>query len=346
MRQALAQLRALIDSGQRDEARARFLQIGSAARTAADFVLSTQDAAPSLLARYSADFAPIQNYAPFVTPALDVARAVLEQGSAQFAWYLRLAGHFYFVAGLTTEAEPVFREAIALCRKVSGPAAADTAETYCYLQDLLALTDRFSEADALFSRQPPEGWTTADWAGLLHGAGVCRRAQNRSFEATQLQEMALEMRRALPEAETAVLETLTSLAELHMTGGFPAAQTRAAEAAVIAGRLYGEKDERTLSLRVLAVRALRTRMNHPGLLPEFEKLAADAAGLPEGNELRINIQRGLTGAREETENAARAVQSARAYWQQQCGTTGMNSRIAITAREKLAQAMVNRQSAG
>ena len=262
------------------------------------------------------------------------------QGDRELSWLLRVAALLHFHRHDLGKSEALFREALAACCAEGTPGRAAAAESACFLRDTLGRAHRPSEAAAVLASDPPAGVSPAEWAGVLHEAGVLRVEQKQWQEAIDVLDRSLALRRRLLGTHLETLDTLEALREQHLGGRRVAALPLAREAMAMATSLLGERDARTLTCRHAELEARRFGSS-PELVEDLEALHTLAvSSLPAGHIRIERIATSLKNARTEARRRAERRAAATVAWENALNSSGPESREAFLARENLVRVAI------
>ncbi len=166
-----------------------------------------------------------------------------------------------FNSGRYSEAEPIFKRALAIREKNLGPNHPDVATTLSYLALLYHDQGRYTDAEPLFKRslgihEKVLGPDHPDVAATLNNLAELYRAQGRYADAEPLYKRSLAIReKGLGPDHPNVATTLNNLAELYHDQGRYA-------------------DAEPLYERSLAIREKRLGPDHPNVATSLNNLAA------------------------------------------------------------------------
>ena len=177
-------------------------------------------------------------------PALESALASA-QGDARFVSSLNALGDLRMAQGSPAKAEPLYRRALAIMEKTSGPDSPETAAAVAYLAEACALSGKGAEADKLLRRAlasaEKDPKRHAEIAARFSELAVLQRALGRDNEAAFAYRRALEVtQKALGPENRFTADRLTDLALFHHArGDFADAETYYQRALTVKEKILG-----------------------------------------------------------------------------------------------------------
>ncbi len=178
-------------------------------------------------------------------PALEAALASAQGDELRFASSLNALGDLRMAQGAPDKAEPLYRRALAIMEKTSGPDSPETAAAVAYLAEACALSGKEAEADKLLRRAlasaEKDPKRHAEIAARFSELAVLQRALGRDNEAALAYRRALEVtEKALGPENRFAADRLTDLALFHHArGDFADAETYYQRALAVKEKILG-----------------------------------------------------------------------------------------------------------